>query len=781
MVRRPAARDRGARRALAPVADWLRRPAVAAARRGGQRVAGRGRPTGPARRSPAGAGAESRGQGRRLAAAPFLRRARARALAVRRPMLRRARRRCSGATRRHWRFLAFLVGLGSRQPLLVAATARRTSPTRTRRRVSSLARALRGSNRLTEVPLGPLGERTPGRRRHDAGRPLTDDDASRCSRRPAATRCYVVEAVRATWTSLAAGDRPRRSSGGPPARLAEPPMRRARSRAAAAVGRDFSLDLLAEASDLEAGRRRETRWTSCGAAASCGSRARVRLHARSPPRHRLSQVRPATTLAAAPAARAGARAAHARRIGRHRRHRSPTSTPRGGRPDRALDHYRRPGARPAVFAQRRGGARCYERAGDADRRLHRARSGPEGARGAQAMAEPLNAGEGYASPDLQTRRRARGRPRRAARRRRDVLRSLGSLWGSRFVQGRTTDAYEVALRGRQLAGSDPSERPRPTVRRRRHPDQPRPAGARGRVADAGRRAERRRDLAPDRHPPRRPRPAPGPRTVTGCSATRGARRATRRSSPSCSPAPSTTRTAWPWRSPTARSPTSCSGRPTACWPARRRWTSCRAGTVSATTESGPVIVTGSAEGGRAAHRPGDRALRDSDVLRPHAVLAVAAAPMHDPGGPATRRERDARRRAVATAGRTMTSGGCRRSCDSARGWSRARLARPAAGGAAPGPRARQLRPGRTLRPATWPRSTHRPARAAFARRPPAAQRRERCANAALPSVRRHRRFVRPRVCPPSVPAPRARDRGSMTTTEARTVPFADLAATLAGR
>jgi tetratricopeptide (TPR) repeat protein len=69
----------------------------------------------------------------------------------------------------------------------------------------------------------------------------------------------------------------------------------------------------------------------------------------------------------------------------------------------------------------------------------------------QAMAAPLTARDGYALPDLQ----------RALERSIELAESLGradatvtglaALWTSRFVQGRTADSYQVAIRALQLA------------------------------------------------------------------------------------------------------------------------------------------------------------------------------------------------------------------------------------------------------------------------------------------------------------------------------------------
>ncbi|MGW4486082.1 ATP-binding protein [Amycolatopsis sp. NPDC004368] len=339
-------------------------------------------------------------------------------------------------------FLLFCLGLEPRAPLLLAAT-QRSDPTDTT--LAGWTERLRATGRLSEVDLSPLDLDDTARLAESvSGQLPSGDELTLLHVATGGFPLSVVEALR---------------SGGPPGdldavlaeRLRQPtPEAREIAGLAAAVGRDFSLDLLTEASDLDAEavvRAVDELW-----------RLRILREFREGYDFSHDLLRDA----------AYQQVTRARRWLLHRRlaqslellHPGDLGSvsaqlaeqyARGGRPDRAVAFYRRAAELAAgTFAH-----------GEAIRLLREALSllagapaGPETDRRElevlEALSGPLNARLGYASPDLQ---RALERSIELSERlgqRDSTVVGLVGLWTSRFVQGRTALAHEAAKRALEL-------------------------------------------------------------------------------------------------------------------------------------------------------------------------------------------------------------------------------------------------------------------------------------------------------------------------------------------
>ncbi|WP_326833867.1 AAA family ATPase [Amycolatopsis rhabdoformis] len=343
-------------------------------------------------------------------------------------------------------FLIFCLGLEPRAPLLLAAT-QRSDPADTT--LAGWTDRLRATGRLSEVELTPLDLDDTARLAESvSGRAPAAEELTLLHVATGGFPLSVVEALR---------------SGGPPGdldavlaeRLRQPtPEAREIAGLAAAVGRDFSLDLLTEASDLDAEavvRAVDELW-----------RLRILREFREGYDFSHDLLRDA----------AYRQVTRARRWLLHRRlaqslellHPGDTGSvsaqlaeqyARGGRPDRAVAFYRRAAELAAgTFAH-----------GEAIRLLREALSllangpaGPETDRRELAVLEalsgPLNARFGYASPDLQrTLERSIELSERLGQQD-STIAGLVGLWTSRFVQGRTARAHEAAKRALELVGDD---------------------------------------------------------------------------------------------------------------------------------------------------------------------------------------------------------------------------------------------------------------------------------------------------------------------------------------
>ncbi len=442
------------RLALAPVADWLRNDAVQAA-------AGTLDPAWRAevgRLMPVG-GQGGRGTGLRAMADAWQRHrffeGLARALiAVGRPML-------LVLDNMHWcdqetlAFITFCLGLASGTPLLVAGTLRDDSLGADPELQEWTVR-MRATGLLTELSLSPLDAADTAHLAQAISRqPLLAADADLLHATTGGFPLYVIEAVRGTadpgGTPLPAGDlqavlRKRFEQATTAAREV--------AGLAAAVGTNFTLGLLTEASDLEADtvvaavdelwRRRIMREFGDGYDFSHDMLREAAYAEVSPPKRWLLHRRIAQGLELVHADDTNAVAAQLAE-----------QYARGGRGDRAVAYYRRAAD---VAAGRFGYAEAI--------RLHRQALSiiakmPAG-RGRdshelavlEALAAPLNARYGYSSPDLQQTLERSIALAESLGRMDSTVAGMVALFGSRFVQGRTAEGYQLGARALSLVGPD---------------------------------------------------------------------------------------------------------------------------------------------------------------------------------------------------------------------------------------------------------------------------------------------------------------------------------------
>ncbi|MGW4523422.1 ATP-binding protein [Amycolatopsis sp. NPDC004378] len=341
-------------------------------------------------------------------------------------------------------FVTFCLGLLPKAPLLVAGTLRDGDLDA---RVESWTAQLRDDGRLAELPLRPfdadgtahLGEAV-------AGRPLSESDRTVLYAATGGFPLYVVEALR-TSASPPSG----RLAGVLRARL-EQPGAAAREVAglAAAAGRDFTLELLTEASDLDADtvvdavdelwRRRIVREFGGSYDFTHDLLREAAYQQVSPPRRWLLHRRLAQGLELLHAEDTDAVAAQLAE-----------QYARGGRPDRAVAHYRQAASVAArTFAHAEAIRLLNEALALVRARPASGNRDRDELAVLEALAGPLNAHQGYSSPELQ----------RVLERSLALAESLGSkesaltalleLWSSRFVQGKTVQAHEAAERSLTL-------------------------------------------------------------------------------------------------------------------------------------------------------------------------------------------------------------------------------------------------------------------------------------------------------------------------------------------
>ncbi|MFL6072382.1 MAG: ATP-binding protein, partial [Mycobacteriales bacterium] len=356
-------------------------------------------------------------------------------------------------------FVTFFLGLAAGTPVLVAGTLRDDNLDEDPEVMDWVAR-MRVTGLLTEISVSPL-ELADTSRLAEAvsGRPLHPVDADLLQATTGGFPLYVVEAVRGSVERGRAG----RGAPLPPDDLAavlrdrlDQATAAAREVAglAAAVGSDFTLDLLTEASDLEAGavvgavdelwRRRILKEFRDGYDFSHDMLREAAYGQVDPARRWLLHRRVAqavellhagdTDMVSAQLAEQYARA---------------------GRPERAVVHY----LRAADVAAGRFAN------GEAVRLHHRALAAvgdlPDGRdRDAQelavleAMAAPLNARLGYAAPELERTLERAIVLAESLGRTDSVFAGLVSLWATRFVQGHIADGYHTALRALALVDPD---------------------------------------------------------------------------------------------------------------------------------------------------------------------------------------------------------------------------------------------------------------------------------------------------------------------------------------
>jgi DNA-binding SARP family transcriptional activator/tetratricopeptide (TPR) repeat protein len=345
-------------------------------------------------------------------------------------------------------FLTFCLGFLPEAPLLVAGAVREENLGERPALLDWSAR-MRTAGVCTELCLNPLEAGDTARLAEAiTGRHLSAEDRTLLYATTGGYPLYVVEAMRTHADSggapLPAGDLTAVLRG----RL-EQVSADAREVAglASAVGQNFTLDLLAGASDLDAGtvvravdelwQRRIIHELPDGYDFSHDLLRETAYAQVSPPRRWLMHRRLAEGLERAHAGdtdRVSARLAE--------------QYARGGRPDLAVTYYRRAaGIASSRFAHDEA-IRLHDEALSIVRA--RAEDGQE-LEILEAQAAPLNAGRGFSSPELQQVLQRSVDLAERLHRTESLLTALVGLWATRFVQGNSADAYEVASRALALA------------------------------------------------------------------------------------------------------------------------------------------------------------------------------------------------------------------------------------------------------------------------------------------------------------------------------------------
>ncbi len=441
---------------LAPVADWLRSPGVATARgtldpmwaTDVERLTGS-----------AGAGSDrttaDRGSADRWDGQRFLEGLARALLATRKPMLLVLDNLqwCDHATRS---FIELLIGLEPQAPVMVAATLR-DERLQENRLLSEWVTRMRTNAPTAELTLGPLEVVEAGRLAAAvAGAPMPTADIELLHAATGGFPLHIIEAARAARVRRGEARVPRGDLadvlGSRFGRLSDAAADLARL--AAAVGMNFTLDLLTEAGDWgpdavargvdELWRRRIVRDLDDGYDFSHDL---LREHAYaqiSPPHRWLLHRRIAQAIELLNPHGGAALAAQLA-----------DQYQRGGRPDRALGFYRIAAQHAAEMFAHTEAIGLYTRALSIVRAqspgTHRDRLELTLLEG---LATPLNARDGYSSTDLQSTLERSITLAEHLNDRNALFTSLVSLWTSRFVQGRTTDGYRVALRALGMVDAD---------------------------------------------------------------------------------------------------------------------------------------------------------------------------------------------------------------------------------------------------------------------------------------------------------------------------------------
>jgi len=359
-------------------------------------------------------------------------------------------------------WLQLLLHLGKEHPLLVVA-ATRLEEADGNAELTQTMRALRSAGQVADVSLAPLDtDRSAELAAQVRGMALTAPEAAWLHAATGGYPLLVIESVRARLLDgLASAD-----GGGaaPPdpgpkvralltGRVAQAgPAAREVAELAAVIGRDFTLDLLTGATELdgdavigavdELWRRRIIREHPPASYDFVHDLLRATAYGEiSPPRRSLLHRRVAEALRVAHADDPGVAAAA---VAYH--------FERGDRPARAVPHHVLAAeVATGVFANQKA-LRHYRRAADLLRQTPAGRERDEGELAIRAaMAAPLNAQHGYASAELQA---DLERVRELAERLGDTrlqLISLVGLFGVRFVQGHVAESHEIALRSLQLS------------------------------------------------------------------------------------------------------------------------------------------------------------------------------------------------------------------------------------------------------------------------------------------------------------------------------------------
>jgi DNA-binding SARP family transcriptional activator/tetratricopeptide (TPR) repeat protein len=442
------------RLALAPVADWLRSPAVQGALAGLDPAwtaeVGRLMPSG---------GRDSPGTDLRVVADAWQRHRFFEGLA--RAIIGAGRPLLLVLDNLQWcdletlAFVTFLLGIAPDTPVLVAATLR-DDPAGEDRDLAEWTVRMRATGLLTELFVGPLeASETAQLAEAVSGAPLAAEDAELLQATTGGFPLFVIEVVRGSvdtgGTLRPGGDlmavlRSRLEQSTAPAQEV--------ACLASAVGADFTLDLLTEASDLDADvvvaaidelwRRRIVRELREGYDFSHDLLREAAYGQVSPPKRWLLHRRVAQALELVHAGHTDAVSAQLAE-----------QYVRAGRPGQAVANYRRAAEVAGGMFAHAEAIRLYQQALSVVRDLPpgRDRDGQE-LDVLAGLAAPLNARLGYSSPELQ-RVLERSVTLAEAQGRRDaLLTALVSLYATQFVQGRTAESYRTATRA--LALVDPA-------------------------------------------------------------------------------------------------------------------------------------------------------------------------------------------------------------------------------------------------------------------------------------------------------------------------------------
>jgi DNA-binding SARP family transcriptional activator/tetratricopeptide (TPR) repeat protein len=358
-------------------------------------------------------------------------------------------------------FLTFCLGLTTDAPVMVAATLRDDYHLRDDDQsrddghepgLAAWIARIRATGMLTDIALGPLEVSDTARLATAiSGRSLTGNDANLLQATTGGFPLYVVEAARGTVdpgsSPLPVGDL---------MAVLRNRLEQATSAArdvaglAAAVGRNFTLDLLTEASDLDADsvvravdelwRRRIVREIGDGYDFSHDLLRESAYAQVSPPKRWLLHRRLAQCLELAHAGDPDAVSVQLAE-----------QYARGGRGERAVAYYRRAADVAAGRFAHAEAIRLHKEALSIIRTLPdgRARTRHELAV-LEAMAAPLNARYGYASPELRTTLERTMSLAEALADRESMLTGLLGLCYSQFVQGDISAAHRTADRALTL-------------------------------------------------------------------------------------------------------------------------------------------------------------------------------------------------------------------------------------------------------------------------------------------------------------------------------------------
>lgn len=378
-------------------------------------------------------------------------------------------------------WLQLLLHLGQADPLLVVAATRRDEVDGNAE-LTEMLRVLRSAGQVTEVSLAPLDAGQSAKLASAVlGSTLGDPEASRLYAATGGYPLFVIESVRAGLLSDRGAGQP--ANAGPPwpaghqavpaaaaglpgpgpqvqavllgrIRQAAAPAQ-AVAELAAVIGRDFTLELLTEASDLDSDgvleavdelwRRRIIREQAPASYDFFHDLLRDTAYREiSPPRRRLLHRRVAQALELIHADDPAAAAAIAYQY------------ERADRPARAVPHHVRAAeAATGVFANQKA-VRHYQRAAELLQQAPAGRGRDQSELAIRnAMAAPLTAQYGYASAELEA----------ALERARDLADGLGDsrmkllslvgLFAVRFVQGRVAESYDIAQRSLELSHLHP--------------------------------------------------------------------------------------------------------------------------------------------------------------------------------------------------------------------------------------------------------------------------------------------------------------------------------------